>query len=296
MIKVIGIDDEQHALETFRRMVSRFDDVEIGGLFDNCQDALQYLQSNEVDAVFLDIEMPDVNGLEFAETILDIYSHISIVFITAYNQYAVEAFEINAVDYILKPLSSKRLQKTIQRLRRRNTENMSNEIYLQCFGRFDVYKGREYITWKNSKAKEILAFLIHQEGVAVGWERIVGAIWPQYDYEKAHANFHANCYILRKRLAEAGIAKIFEHSRDSYRVCSETLSCDAYDFKRLMAEKNVSSLRKAISLYQGGYMEENGYDWALAKAADLEALYLQARRMLEKGKLNDIVRKKHLKV
>ena len=104
MMRIAAIDDEAHVLERFERMISDFEDVELCGLFDSGEKLLTYLKTNLLDVIFIDIEMPEVNGLELSQKILDINDNINIVFLTAFNQYAVEAFELQAMDYILKPL------------------------------------------------------------------------------------------------------------------------------------------------------------------------------------------------
>src|SRR5699024_10415720 len=77
------------------------------------------------DVLFLDIEMPNTNGLELAEKIIEVNPNIEIVFVTAYNEYAVQAFEVNALDYLLKPVKTERLAKTLARLDENNDSKKS---------------------------------------------------------------------------------------------------------------------------------------------------------------------------
>lgn len=278
LIRAVVVDDEKYSLELFKIIAESISDIQICASFENYLEAMEYIQSNRVDVVFLDIEMPEVNGLELSQRILNIKPEANIVFVTAFNKYAVEAFEINAVDYLMKPFTVDRLKKTVQRLKdRKSTKNNSydNDIYFKCFGSFNIYKNGESIICKNSKAREILAYLLHNEGVPVGWEKIVDAIWPEHDYEKAHANFHSTFYLLRKFLSENNIAHIIEYSRGSYRVQKDKIHCDMYEFKKLLHNYRGKKLDKELYnsielLFTGGYFEENGYSWAYAKAAELE--------------------------
>lgn len=150
---------------------------------------------------------------------------------------------------------------------------------IQCFGIFTLYQDGHPVNCKNSKAREILACLVHNEGIAVGWEKIVEAIWPDCDYEKAHANFHATMYLLRRFLADHSLLEILECSRGNYRIRPEKVDCDMYEFKRILAkyyndpEAETRLLETAKRLYSGGYFEEDGFAWAYAKAAELEAMY-----------------------
>lgn len=265
-MRIAAVDDERHVLERFERMVSGMKELELCGLFESGEQLLAYLKDHPLDAVFLDIEMPGLNGLQLSERILDLNATISIVFVTAFNQYAVEAFELQALDYLMKPLTEERLGKTVQRLlKNRSTFGKPGKPFIQCLGDFEVFLDGQALAWKNSKAKEILAFLIHKKGVPVNWEKIADAIWPDYNYEKAQTNFHATTYLLRKRLAEAGISQMLENGRGNYRVVTDHVSCDLYQLEELSQVtqiKRKEDFQLFEKLEQSGYMEASGYAWA----------------------------------
>ncbi len=282
MIRIAAVDDEMHVLERFERMILNRKELELCGLFETGEQLLDYIREEPLDAVFLDIEMPDANGLRLSEQIQNMNDNIEIIFVTAYNQYAVEAFELQALDYILKPISEERLDKTIGRLQRsKKIYNQASKPFVQCFGSFELILNGEVLTWKNSKAKEILAHLVHKKGVPVDWERIADVVWPEYDRERAQTNFHATTYLLRKRLSEAGLSRILECSRGNYRVITEMFDCDIYQLEELIKGNMIKSkagLQLLGELDRSGYMEENGYEWAYPKAAELDIL---CKRMLE---------------
>jgi two-component system LytT family response regulator len=105
-LKSIIIEDEHLAADLLAKNVSEHKDIELIGKFDNGFSGLKAIQELKPDLVFLDIELPKLTGLELLELLDD---PPLIIFTTAYNQYAIEAFEKNAVDYLLKPFSKKRL-------------------------------------------------------------------------------------------------------------------------------------------------------------------------------------------
>ena len=275
-MKIAAVDDERHALERFERMVSEIPGLELCGLFDSGEELLAYLSENELDAVFLDIEMPGVSGLQLSEQIQNMDEQLDIVFVTAFNRYALEAFEVQAVDYILKPLTEERLNKSIKRLKKNHLKSVNGgKPSVQCLGDFELFVNGEALTWKNSKAKEVLAFLVYKGGVPVSWEKIADAVWPEFNAEKAQTNFHATSYLLRKRLAEAGISHIFESVRGNYRVLPEEFDCDVYKLEDMIRKdrmKRKEDLQLLEQLQQKGYMEGSGYAWAYPKAAELDAL------------------------
>lgn len=105
----IALDDEPNSLEVIEQHAKKVDFLELSAVFVSPSRAMSYLQENEVHVLFLDIEMPDIDGLEIAN-MLDHY-HVKVIFITAFSSYALEGFEVQAVDYLLKPVNFNRFFK-----------------------------------------------------------------------------------------------------------------------------------------------------------------------------------------
>jgi two-component system, LytTR family, response regulator len=121
MLKTLIVDDEPLARDELRSQLARFDDVDIVGECSNAIEAIGAIQRQKPDVVFLDIQMPRISGLEML-SMLDQEHMPYIVFLTAYDEYAVSAFDENAFDYLLKPTDFDRLTKTIARLRQEHTQ------------------------------------------------------------------------------------------------------------------------------------------------------------------------------
>lgn len=136
-MRVILIDDEPMALENFRYVIRQCEGVEILGAFTDPFEALQRLGNLKPDAVFLDIEMPQINGFTVAEEIYAALPDACIIFVTGYNQYAVKAFEINALDYIVKPISKKRLKQAIEKLTKNSEKGLQGKQSGKSIGVFD---------------------------------------------------------------------------------------------------------------------------------------------------------------
>ncbi len=115
-MKTVLIDDEYYALQGLKMRLDEIGGIDVVGIFKSGKQALENIKALSPDIVFLDIEMPSVSGIELFPQILDIVNDVKIVFTTAFTQYAVEAFELNALDYIVKPVEKERLQKTLERL------------------------------------------------------------------------------------------------------------------------------------------------------------------------------------
>lgn len=114
-LRTIAIDDEPLALRLVSDYVSKTPFLELVGAFDNPLDAIDFLSENGIDLIFVDIQMPDLTGIEFARTL---ENAPKLIFTTAYEKYALEGFKLNAVDYLLKPFSYEEFLKAAQKARK----------------------------------------------------------------------------------------------------------------------------------------------------------------------------------
>ncbi|MGI3452922.1 response regulator, partial [Citrobacter arsenatis] len=115
-MKVIIVEDEFLAQQELSWLIKEHSQMEIVGTFDDGLDVLKYLQHNRVDAIFLDINIPSLDGVLLAQNISQFAHKPFIVFITAWKEHAVEAFELEAFDYILKPYQESRIVSMLQKL------------------------------------------------------------------------------------------------------------------------------------------------------------------------------------
>lgn len=115
MIRTIAIDDEPLALQLVSGYIEKTPFLELLGVFDNPIDAMEFLESNQADLIFLDIQMPDLTGIEFARVLKN---SPKIIFTTAYGEYALEGFKLDAVDYLLKPFSYEEFIKAAEKAKK----------------------------------------------------------------------------------------------------------------------------------------------------------------------------------
>ncbi len=113
-IRCVAIDDEPWALELIRQYVAEFPELELLATFDDAIEGAAYLRENEVDALFVDINMPDLTGLDLVSQLIE---PPMVVFTTAHKKFALEGFELNALDYLLKPIDLDRFRRTVQKIR-----------------------------------------------------------------------------------------------------------------------------------------------------------------------------------
>lgn len=300
-MKAIVIDDEKPAqlhLERLLRSDGRITPVQC---FSTARAGLDFLVKERVDVVFLDIGMPEMNGLEAAEYIQQLDSSIRIIFITAYADHAVEAFELQALDYVLKPVSSARLAKTIDRIAAGMISSSSlvaataevpeseavgvdtRRPGLLTFKHLDIYRSLDQEAqkhkWRTAKSQELFAFLFHHSGDWVSKEILLDKLWADVSQEKGLTHLHTSVYQIRKLLREWNMTGKLEYNMNRYRLLSGNLVSDVEQFEQGTAyadvtSDNVDQLRDIVSLYRGDYLEEHDYHWAQSRARDLRRKYV----------------------
>ena len=124
MLSCIAIDDEPLALDLLKRYIAKIYFLELKGAYTDAFEAKKSIETSQIDILFLDIQMPDINGIEFSKTMTS--KDIAVIFTTAFSEYAVEGFNVDAIDYLVKPIEYDRFLKS-------------------------VYKAKEYIDYINNQ-------------------------------------------------------------------------------------------------------------------------------------------------
>lgn len=274
-MRIVLVDDEPYALEGLRMELADLAttgglaDIEVVGLFEDGESLIREVTKLRPDLIFLDIEMPGMNGLKTFEGLLEMGVDAAIVFITAYSQYAIEAFELNAVDYIVKPATGERLRKTIERVRKSN-------LSIRCFGSFSICVGERELNagWRTRKAEELIAYLLCQKGRFVSKEKLAEVLWPEQDGEKGLSNLYLAYYYIKKQSKASGAPIPIESERGKMRINLEGVDCDLVAFDRIEEElrrkvggagiegtEQLEQMEQLAELYQGPLFEDTYFPW-----------------------------------
>lgn len=308
-MRAICIDDETLALESFARMLRKHD-VYICGIFQDPRQALVAAETMTFDVAFVDIEMPGYNGLETAERLLALQPELAIVFVTAYDQYAIDAFELQAIDYVLKPVQPKRLEKTLQRLSRvepkvQRPKPTGARPLLRFFHHMEFIGAdgqRHDMPWRTAKAKEMFAYLVHVGETTVTKEALIDLLWPDLDDEKGQTNLHTTVYQIRRMLKSLEVPVILSYAEGGYRMETVGVESEVSRWERALQEGltkpkpdlALAALRELLASYKGDYLEQEGYLWAENERQRLRMKWLNAAlRAVEiaerAGQLTDVV-------
>lgn len=119
MLRAIIVDDEELSVKRLVKILSASGEIEICQTFMNPFEAYEFAKANPIHVAFLDIFMPEINGMRLSGLLHDLDPEIDVVFVTAYDDYAVQAFDMDALDYLMKPVTVERMSKTLDKIRRR---------------------------------------------------------------------------------------------------------------------------------------------------------------------------------
>ena len=223
---ILCVEDEKLLLEDTvsmcRELLTETDTV-MG--FSRSGDALDWIRDHPADVALLDINVPDMNGLKLAAEIKRRRPDTAIIFLTGYSEYALEAFEVHAVGYLLKPVNKERLAAEIAYATTGKTPQGILHVEARTFGNFDVFVDGKTVKFKQAKCKELLAYLIDRQGSDVSRAEAFGILYQDRPYDRSmQKQLDVIIRSLKKTLAEYGIDEIFEMSHAKMRILPEKLS------------------------------------------------------------------------
>ncbi len=289
MTRAVIVDDEYYAQQGLKMELDDIDGIDVVGMYDNGEDMLRELNKVKADLIFLDIEMPEINGLELFEKILDAEITPYVVFVTAYNEYAVKAFEINAFDYIVKPVTKRRLKKTLERMELFNNKEEKGVVSVNCFKHFSIMIDGKDINsgWRTKKAEELIAYLVSGAGAYVTKDKLAGNLWPDLNQKSAMSNLYTAYYYIKKQEKNKHIKIPIESGRGKMRINIEHMHCDFVEFEKMIktsVKNNIiidpMTLEKVLELYKGKFLEDSYYDWAIPLQNYLEMQAEGAMKLL----------------
>lgn len=281
-MKVALIDDELNSLILLEALLKPYKDIQVMGKFTHPDDGFRLFENEKIDLVFLDIEMGAIHGIDVAKELVIMYPSMEIVFVTAHSEFAVEAFEINVVDYLLKPLNPRRLAKSIKRAQEKLSVLKENErlssttghtFIATTFGKFHLFDlENQIIKWRTRKGRELFVLLWRHHKVPIDKEYIIDTLWPDMSPDKATALLYTTMYQVRKALGGKGIDNPVKLVGEDYQL-QISIDSDYEEFRRILGTfKTTANIERGLILYKDNFLQE--YDWALSERHILQNEYL----------------------
>lgn len=262
---IIGADDRRAIVVMLEKMLERIDPSGDHRFYTDASSVIQDLDK-PVEVAFLDVEMPDIDGITLAKKITERYPMCNIIFLTGFKEYMPSAFDMHASGYILKPFSQQQIADALQHRRYRTPDVSERPVQVQCFGHFEVFVNGEAVKFSRKKSKELLAYLIDRKGALCTMDMLIGALDPELpasDSEKS--KFRVYVADLSSTFSKLGIEGIIVKHAGMFGVEMKLLDCDYYRF--------LDGDPYAISHYVGEYMTQ--YSFAEETRGFLQMKYFQ---------------------
>ncbi|MCR4650477.1 MAG: response regulator [Lachnospiraceae bacterium] len=261
-MRVLAVDDERIILDDFVEMLQNMEEVTTVNAFTDCERALEFIASNDVDVAFLDINMRGMDGITLAKKAKVIKPGLNIIFLTAYPEYSLEAMKIHASGYLVKPATVEDVRKELKDLRVPVDENNECRLKIQCFGNFEAYVDGYPIPFKYIKTKELLAYLVDRRGAYCSNGEILGALWEDKEVTLSLENYLRNLVSdLRNVFKENKLDKVILKKKGMIGIVPSQLECDYYRW--------IEGDPIAINAFNGEYMSQ--YSWAESTLAGIES-------------------------
>jgi two-component SAPR family response regulator len=248
-MKILLVDDEKLQLLRLEETVKNvLPEAELLS-YSNPLKAFEENKKEQIDIAFLDIEMPGLNGIALAKKLKGVNPKINIIFVTAYNNYAMEAMKMHASGYVSKPVSPNKVKEEVEGLRFPVELEPTKKLQIKCFGNFELFFQAKPLRFSYSKSKELFAYLVDREGSAININELNAVLWEE-DHKSYLRNLIAD---IQKILKSVGCADVFVKSHNGYSIDVDKVDCDAYEYKK--------GNPNAIRMYRGEYMIQ--YPWAM---------------------------------
>jgi two-component system, LytTR family, response regulator len=272
IMRVILVDDEELALDRLSDMLSAHSGIQIVGTFTDPHEALIYAKQHKFDSAFLDITMPGMSGLELADCLMGLNSRLRIIFATGYDAYAVKAFELNAIDYLLKPIMEERLDKTVKKLEvdQSTIADPSQQLQISSLGGFELRIDNRHclIKWRTTKTEELLAFLVHHYGRRVERDLIIENLWYDHPLDKSMDMLNVTTYNLRKAMNAIGVKDCILSNKSELWLATDSVDCLHVTYEKFLKDMrhadiiSPEAIEQQIAEYRGDYFYGKDYPWA----------------------------------
>ena len=262
-MNILVVDDDRSSLENIKSIVNKLMPDSECSVFDSSLAVLAKAREQEFDVAFLDINMPELNGIDLGNYLVELNPFINIIFLTEHKEFGYEAMQIHASGYIVKPASEQSVKKELNELRYPELRKKYKRVFAQTFGNFELFVDGEPIVFKYSRTKEIIAVLINNRGAQTTNGELIACLWEDDGDPDKKLSYLCNLrQDLQNTLKKLKLDGIILKQRGSMAIVKDKIECDLFDW---LEKKKESKYQ-----YIGDYM--NQYSWPEYFHAELDEI------------------------
>jgi len=263
-MNIIAVDDEYLQLIDLEFAIKEAAPEANVLSFENPVAAAKFGSENHIDIAYLDISMPELNGIDLAKKLKETNPGINIVFATGHDEYAKESYSVQASGYLTKPIKAKSVADSLKHLRTPIHTVPDIKLRVQCFGNFDVFSDDGIIYFPRQKSKELLAYLIHKRGTSSTTKELCAIIYDgDINIKSMEKQIQSVVSVMMKTLRDVNAEDVIIKNYNSISIDVSKVDCDFYRY--------IEQDPTLGQTYIGEYM--SNYAWAEFRPEYLEGVF-----------------------
>ena len=262
-MRILAVLREERDIPPFEKSMSKLAPEAELLCFKNPLPALAAARETEIDTALLDVELPELNGIDLGQYLQELYPHINLIYFSESPERAYDALRQHASGYLLKPAGEESLRRELEDLRHPELEKKQKRVFAQTFGNFELFVDGKPVAFKYSRTKEIVALLINNRGAQTTNGEIIATLWEDDGDPEKKASYLSNLrQDLQNTFMRLKLNGIILKQRGSLAIAAERIECDLFDWLEKRQESRYH--------YLGDYM--NQYSWPEVMHAELDEI------------------------
>ncbi len=262
-MNILAVDDDRTSLDNISGIIGKLEPEANCFAFDSSLSALAKAREEEIDVAFLDVNMPELSGIDLGNYLVELNPFINIIYLTEHKEFAFDAMQLHASGYLLKPGTDKGVKKEMGTLRYPELRKKYKRVFAQTFGNFELFVDGEPVTFKYNRTKEIVAVLINNRGAQTTNGELIASLWEDDGDPDKKLSYLCNLrQDLQNTFKKLKLDGIILKQRGSMAIAKDKIECDLFEW----LEKKKDSKYQ----YIGDYM--NQYSWPEFFHAELDEI------------------------
>ena len=260
---ILAVLENEAAVAPFMQMTTKLAPEAELLCFGNPLPALAAARKTEVDIAILDVDLPELNGLDFGQYLQELYPFVNLIYLAEDRERAYDAIRQHASGYLLKPAAEESVRSELEDLRHPAVQKNQKRLFAQPFGNFELFADGRPVVFKYSKTKEMVALLVNNRGAQTTNGEIIATLWEDDGDPEKKASYLSNLrQDLQNTLTRLKLNGILIKQRGSLEIETDRIECELYDWLEKRQDSGYH--------YLGDYM--NQYSWPEVMHAELDEI------------------------